>query len=433
VPTQPAAVYDAVIIGAGAAGLGCAAVLRQAGRRVLVLEARARIGGRVWTDRSFAPHPVEFGAEFVHGQHASSWPLIRAAGLEHALWPKRDESLVHAEPGGPRDGWVGMATLRTLDPSFDRTRTLTFTDPVAQDDESFDDYLRGVGFDHRQRRYVRRSFANACGEAPERLSAASVVAGLADDRDGDLDYRVVGGYDRALEALAVGIEVQLGAVVARVTRTRAGVEVALADGGRLAARSAVVTLPVGVLRSGAVRFDDDVWHDKRDALLGLAMGPVIKLVYRLERPPVDDEHVSALYAAGAVPMWWSPSASREAPEERAAQVWTGFVSGPNAAELLRYPAGEALQRALRQLSQEVGSDLRARAAQLVDWPADTFARGGYSAVLCGHHGAREALAAATPPIVWAGEATARDGAAATVHGALESGQRAADEVLALLA
>jgi monoamine oxidase len=132
-------------------------------------------------------------------------------------------------------------------------------------------------------------------------------------------------------------------------------------------------------------------------------------------------------------MWWSPSAGREDVTERAANVWTGFVTGPNAAELLRWPAEAALERALAQLAGEVGRPLRATAARLVDWPGDPFARGGYSAVLAGHHGAREALAEPTPPVFWAGEATAREAAAATVHGAWESGERAAGEVLALLA
>jgi monoamine oxidase len=72
---------DVLVIGAGAAGLAAARALADAGRRVVVLEARARIGGRVWTDRAFAPIPVERGAEFIHGAQADSWALIRRAGL----------------------------------------------------------------------------------------------------------------------------------------------------------------------------------------------------------------------------------------------------------------------------------------------------------------------------------------------------------------
>src|SRR5215210_4125163 len=72
---------DILVIGAGAAGLAAARSLADAGRRVIVLEARDRIGGRVWTDRAFGPVPVERGAEFIHGERAETWALIRRAAL----------------------------------------------------------------------------------------------------------------------------------------------------------------------------------------------------------------------------------------------------------------------------------------------------------------------------------------------------------------
>ncbi|KPV42111.1 hypothetical protein SE17_44510 [Kouleothrix aurantiaca] len=64
---------DIVVIGAGAAGLGAARALADAGRQVVLLEARDRTGGRVWTDHSFGPVPVERGAEFIHGDQADTW------------------------------------------------------------------------------------------------------------------------------------------------------------------------------------------------------------------------------------------------------------------------------------------------------------------------------------------------------------------------
>ncbi|MFO8150052.1 MAG: FAD-dependent oxidoreductase, partial [Trueperaceae bacterium] len=70
--------------------------------------------------------------------------------------------------------------------------------------------------------------------------------------------------------------------------------------------------------------------------------------------------------------------------------------------------------------------------RVVAWPDDPWARGGYSHVVPGHRGAREKLAAPTPPLYWAGEATAPEGCAATVHGAFRSGARAAREVRAVL-
>src|SRR6188474_3026409 len=102
---------DVLVIGAGAAGLAAARMLANAGRRVIVLEARERIGGRVWTDRSFASVPVERGAEFIHGQQADSWAWVRRAGLRtesFSRWQGRrvvtedgrlaGDDLLHARP-----------------------------------------------------------------------------------------------------------------------------------------------------------------------------------------------------------------------------------------------------------------------------------------------------------------------------------------------
>src|SRR5262245_59630971 len=72
---------DVIVIGAGAAGLAAARALVSAGRRVIVLEARDRIGGRVWTDHRFGPVAVERGAEFIHGQQADTWAWVRRAGV----------------------------------------------------------------------------------------------------------------------------------------------------------------------------------------------------------------------------------------------------------------------------------------------------------------------------------------------------------------
>ncbi len=76
--------YDVIVIGAGIAGLAAGHTLQSAGCRVLVLEARQRIGGRIWTDTRYGP--VEFGAEFIHGHRAASWELVQQAGLPTSRW-----------------------------------------------------------------------------------------------------------------------------------------------------------------------------------------------------------------------------------------------------------------------------------------------------------------------------------------------------------
>ncbi len=154
------------------------------------------------------------------------------------------------------------------------------------------------------------------------------------------------------------------------------------------------------------------------------MGPVMKLVYLFDEPILDPS-IGAIYAKGNPPMWWSPTLGRVG----GAVVWSGFFSGDYARELL--PLGEeaTLQKGLETLRAEIGNPgLQYVKARWVNWPEDEFALGGYSACLPGHYDARAKLAEPTPPLYWAGEASAPHHLTAMVHGAYFTGQRAADEI-----
>ena len=421
---------DVVVLGAGVAGLKAGRDLSDAGLRVVVLEARDRVGGRVWTDRDLAAHPVELGAEFVHGDRADTWDLIRRLGLPTRPWPKQDESLVQFEDGRV----LTMRAARAADADFDATRTMALPTVVPGRYEDLDAYLRRVGWTADQRRYVRRAFANAAGDDPHHLSSVAIVDGLASDDAGEGDFRLPDGQNALPLALADGLDVRLGAAVTRVAAGSDGVGVVTLPAAgkgpatRWRARAAVVALPLGVLQAGTVAFEPGLDALKGDALAGLRMGPVIKLVYRLTAPPFEPAAgVEAVYARGAPPMWWTSS-----PPGTEAPIWTGFVSGAAAADLLRLDPEAALRRALAALEEAAGRPLAFLEGRVVAWPDDPWARGGYSHVVPGHHAVRERLAAPTPPLYWAGEATAPEASAATVHGAFRSGARAAREVLVSL-
>ena len=93
-----------IVIGAGFAGLGAACDLHQAGHEVIVLEAKDRIGGRTYTSRTFADHPVEFGAELVHGENVATWEQINKLNLKTIHWKKQEDSMVRLETGE----WMNM-------------------------------------------------------------------------------------------------------------------------------------------------------------------------------------------------------------------------------------------------------------------------------------------------------------------------------------
>ena len=263
------------------------------------------------------------------------------------------------------------------------------------------------------------------------LDATAMLEGLRNvDHDGEEDYRILEGYGAIVEAFGVGLDIHTQSVVSRVEWGEGGVVVTTREGHVYRGRSVVVTLPVGVLQAGDIEFDPPLPPQKMAALAGLGMGPVAKFVYRFAEQ-LTPEEIHAIYAAGNPPMWWSPSAPQPDTE---AFVWSALVSGDGLIELLRYGEEEALELALEAFRLEVGRPgLRPLAAHLVDWYSDPHSRGGYSHVRPGHHGAREELAEPTPPLFWAGEATAPEERAATVHGAILSGERAAVEVRRALA
>ncbi len=422
---QVSEAVDVVVLGAGVAGLAAAQALVDTELDVLVLEARDRLGGRVYTDKQFAGFPLEFGAEFVHGEHAPTWELLDRLGLGTVHWNKTDDSWVRMADGRR----MTMAEARAADPRFDVTRSWLLPQVPARPLESFDRYLARVGFEPAQLDYVRRAFANAAGESLRHLDAASMLDSIAGGAgSGFEDYRIVEGYGAIIEALGIGAEINLGCQVTSVETGPDGVLVRTAAGEAFAAKLLVCTLPVGVLAAGDVEFLPGLPEAKLQALRGLGMGPAIKCVYRF-REPLTPPGVKAIYASGRAPMWWTPSFGHETD----AVVWTAFVTGDGAVDLLRRGEEGALDGALESLRRELGRPgLQPVAATLVDWVSDPHARGGYSYVRPGHRGARELLARPTPPILWAGEATAPEGDAATVHGAMLSGRRAATEVLELL-
>lgn len=412
-----------LVLGAGVAGLAAAEHLACEGEAVVVLEAKERLGGRTYTNRDFAAHPVEFGAEFIHGDKVATWELVRALGLKTLHWRKDEDSLVRLESGE----WLTMREARATHPEFDVTRSWRLPEVEPLPGEDWRSYLLRIGFDRQQLRYVRRSYANACGEAMRFLSARAMLQGLRDgSRESGLgDYRLLAGYDRLVAHLAEGLEIHLDDPVTRLTWDEAAVTAQTLDGKRYRADAAVVAVPLGVLQANVIRFEPELPELKRQALLGLRMGPVIKLVYKFAEPIVAPQ-IMAIYSRLNPPMWWSPSFGHDASEH----IWTAFVSGDWAMELLALGEAEALEAGLAALRSELERpELRALDARLVNWPDDPYTRGGYSFVLPGHEGAREKLAAPTPPLFWAGEASEPEHRAATVHGALVSGRRAAAETI----
>jgi monoamine oxidase len=204
------------------------------------------------------------------------------------------------------------------------------------------------------------------------------------------------------------------------------------------ARAAIVTLPAGVLNANALRFDPPLPKSKRDAASCIVMGPVTKLVLRFrsafwERVADGRYRDGAFFhnAGAAFPTFWTQLPLR-------APLLVAWAGGPKADALAALGDDLLVATALDELRALFGAEAdphaEFEAVYFHDWQRDPYARGAYSYVAVGGGDARAQLAAPVDGVLFfAGEATAPASEAGTVAGALQSGERAAAEVLAALA
>jgi monoamine oxidase len=394
---------DAIVIGAGVAGLAAARALRLRGLSAVVLEARDRIGGRIHTVRPRGwPLPLEAGAEFVHGRPPSLLPLARGThelrgghygpGLQRKdeLWKSVMEKLGSLPSSREKSVQAALRTLRF------RLRT------NAEERQLAADFLEGFNAAPLDRASVKAIAQQT--EASERISGERIA-------------RLSRGYDVVPRRLARGARVLLGTEAREVRWSRDGVTV-VARGATFTARRAVITLPLGVLRAGTTRFVPALPRWKKRAIEALEMGPVVKVALLFDEPLWPPE-LMFLHAPGQpVPTFWRPLPSR-------APALIGWAASRDAKALHHK---DAAAEAVRSLCAALDRHVRPRRALVFDWQADALTRGAYSWVPVGELKAQRDLARRVGPLHFAGEATHFEGACGTVHGAIETGLRAAAEI-----
>ena len=407
------------MIGAGAAGLAAAAELASAGRRVVILEARERIGGRCWTHRlPGVSAPVELGAEFIHGRPESTLRLLKRADI--ATLDSVRSSLYAA--GGK---------LVPIEPFAEAARAVRGA--VLHEDISFATFLARRRLAERTRTFARLMVQGFDAADPARVSAQSIVEEWGGGASiGSSQPRPASGYGPMLErlaaeALARGAQLRLQAVVRRVRWQPGAVHVEgefLGERFVHTARRAIVTLPLGVLQAGAVRFEPAL-REKRKALAQLASGPVVKAALRFAHPFWEKLSPGTAFfhsPRASFPTFWTPLPAR-------VPLLIGWAGGPKAERLGRLSEPKLIQEALSGVRGLFGKVPPVHAALVHDWRRDPFAHGAYSYVLVGGRGARETLASPiADTLFFAGEATDADDSG-TVGGALASGERAARQVL----
>jgi monoamine oxidase len=429
-------VADVLVVGAGAAGLVAAERLAAAGRRVELIEARDRIGGRIYTlTAPDSPYPVELGPEFVQGTSAELIDRIEAAGLGIEAIPERHQ----VGPGHDANRYPDVR--RTLADLLERSAG---TDrPTAEILGEWQSTPRPAQLVTALVRYLEGFHAADLKLLGSRSLAENERA---EEEDGADMQRLSDGYG-ALAAWMAGrldptlVQIRLNAVV-RAIRWRPGdvrVELVTPDGsdaGTVAAPQAVVTVPLTVLQgaqrgSGDLRFDPwpATWSEPLAALhMGAAHRVGLTFDGRWWAPDGTDGPTFVHGSNEPFPVWWTALPSHR-------PLLTGWVGGPRAAGLAGLAREEVLRLAIESLASifgRGGPELRSRlrAFHFHDWTSDPFAGGAYS---YGGVGAIEARAVLARPVagtlILGGEAVAQEGRNATVHGALASGRLAADALI----
>ncbi|MDN4472462.1 flavin monoamine oxidase family protein [Demequina zhanjiangensis] len=426
--------FDSVVVGAGVAGLTAARLLARAGRSVVVLEARRRIGGRVVTDRSDG-YVTDRGASWIHGIDES--PVAEAArafGMrmqEFTVGGYQVDSrpIAYYGPDCERlsagEAAAFAADVHAVDEAL--VAVVEASAPDASYRDVTDAALASFGWEParaaRVREYLEHRSEEQYGAWIEDLAAH----GLDDDQiEGD-EVVFPDGYDVLPARLAEGLDVRLGAVVSRVTWDESGVTVA-SSGGVVRATHAVVTVPVGVLQSGAFEFDPPLPAEVAEPLARLRMNAFEKVFLRFDERFWDSD-VYAIRQLGPEAHWWHSWYDLTGLDGMPTLLT--FAAGPAAVETANWTDEEVAASIMAQLRRLYGADVPDPVrVDRTDWQGDYFSRGSYAYMTLGSSTSdHDALATPVGGVLHlAGEATWTDDPA-TVTAALMSGHRAACRIV----
>src|SRR5215831_1227642 len=416
-----------LIVGAGAAGLMAARELARSNKKVTVLEARDRCGGRIYplSAQEFG-YPAEGGAEFVHGAAPVTRALMREARLslspiKGTRWSARSGAFSPNESPPPHAARFHQALME-----------LEIDLPIAEFLETH--------FADRQyselRRAIKRMVEGYDAADPDRASTFALRdewMGHGLGRQG----RIAGGYGALIKFLVSecrrqGASIHLGSTVTAIDESRGRIAACCHDGATVEADAAILTVPLPILPEIAL---PQAVREKAAVSTDIGFGNVVKILLRFTTKwwancgGRDLADLSFLVSSATVPVWWT-----QHPAEY--PVLTGWFAGPKADTVSRLTVSELLNMGLDSLTEifnlplhRITRDLIS--SQAINWGLDAFARGAYSYATPKTLEAQTALRKLDAGAVFfSGEALYAGQDMGTVEAALANGTQTAQAILA---
>jgi monoamine oxidase len=402
---------DIVVIGAGAAGLGAAHALKQAGRSFIVLEARERVGGRGYTIMAAPDVTFDVGCGWLHSADKNTFVKIADElnfEIDKALPPWRERAYGKAFPQVDREEFI-----RALEEFYVRT----FEAAEEGQDSPAAHYLeRG----NRWNPMIHAISTYVNGAELDRVSILDMEA----YEDTNINWRVRRGYGALMAAYGAALPLVFNCNVTLIDHSekRLRIETSL---GTLAADKAIVTVPTNLIADEAIRFHPAL-PEKLDAAAHLPLGLADKVVLALDEPEALPKEGNLRGATMRTEMGTYHLRPFGQP------CIEGFFGGRYARTLEEAGDGAIAAASIDEIASFLGNDFRRKLRPLKEsrWAHDPFARGSYSHALPGHAGKRAVLAEPVDGrLFFAGEATSPN-FFSTAHGARDSGERAANEALA---
>lgn len=406
---------DIAIIGAGAAGLGAAHALKDSGQSVLVLEARNRVGGRGHTIQAAPDVVFDLGCGWLHSADKNSFVGIAGQlnfDVDKTRPPWREQSFDPGFSPGQRADFIAA-----LDAFYDRAEIAAKHPHDAAASTCFEPGNRWNPMIDAISTYV-----NGCELDQESLHDMEAY------EDTEVNWRVRYGYGALMTAYAAPCPIALNTQVTLIDHSGVRLRIETSR-GTLRAAKVIVTVPTNLIASETIRFHPAM-PVKVDAARGLPLGLADKVMLALDEPHDSPHALPKDGSLRAATMRTDMGTYHLRPFGQ--PCIEGFFGGRFAQQLEDAGDGALAAQSIDEIVAILGSSYRRKLKPLAEsrWSHDPFARGSYSHALPGHAGARAVLAAPIDGrLFFAGEATSPN-FFSTAHGARDSGERAAGEVIA---